>query len=46
MLGFAKGFIFALFVAVIVGIGTQSWENAGVIICAFVVVKIIWKVLS
>lgn len=46
MLGFAKGFILALFLAAIVGIGTQSWENVGVIIAAFIVIKIVWKILS
>ena len=46
MLGFAKGFIIALFASVIVGIGTESWENGLVIIGAFIVIKIIWGILS
>ena len=46
MLGFAKGFILALFASIIVGVGTGSWENGLVIIGAFIVIKIIWKILN
>ncbi len=46
MLGFAKGFILALFASVIVGIGTESWENGLVIIGAFIIIKIIWGILN
>jgi len=46
MLGFAKGFIITLFIAILVGIGSKSLENALVIIGAFIIIKIIWKILS
>lgn len=46
MFGFGKGFIIFLFISVLVGIGTKSYENFFVMIGAFIGIKIIWKVLT
>jgi len=46
VLGFGKGFVIFLFISAIVGYGTKSWENFFVMIGSFIVIKLIWKLLT
>jgi len=44
--GFSKSFVIFLFIAIIVGIGTKSWQNGLGVIIFFAVIRIIWKMLT
>jgi hypothetical protein len=46
MFGFGKGFVIFLFISILIGAGTKSWENFFVLILSFISVKIIWKLLT
>jgi hypothetical protein len=44
--GFAKIFVIFLFISIIVGIGTHSLVNAISLMGAFIIIRIVWKVLT
>jgi len=46
MFGFAKLFVIFIFIAGAIGYGTRSWENFFVVIGGYIVVRIIWKLLT
>jgi len=46
MLGFAKSFVIFIFIAIAVGYGTHNWYNSLIILGAFAVVRMIWKLLT
>jgi len=46
MLGFAKIFVIFIFIASAIGYGTRSWINFFVVLGAFALVRVIWKILT
>jgi Ca2+/H+ antiporter len=46
MLGFSKIFVIVLFIAVIVGYGSENWVNGLMIVLVYAIIAIIWKLLT
>jgi len=46
MFGFAKIFVIFIFIAAAIGYGTRSWMNFVILLIAFAVVRIIWKIAT
>jgi hypothetical protein len=45
-LGFAKIFVIFLFISIIIGIGTHSWVNFFSAMGIFILIRIVWKLLT
>ena len=44
--GFSKVFVIILFIALIIGWGSHNWINGIVIISIYVIIAIVWKLLT
>lgn len=44
--GWSKNFVIFLFIAVGVGYGTHNWNNFFSILGFFIIIRIIWKLLT
>ena len=45
-LGFAKDFVIFLFIAVIIALATENWNNFVAVIGLYAVVKVTWRFLT
>jgi len=46
MFGFSKIFVIVIFLAAAIGYGTKSWMNFFIILGAYALIRIIWKLLT
>jgi hypothetical protein len=46
MLGMSKTFVIVLIIASIIGYGTKDWNNFFIILLFYIIIKIIWNLLT
>ncbi len=46
MLGFSKAFVIYLFISIAVGYGSGNYNNTLILLGVFVIIRIIWKMLT